>query len=171
MYCSITGLGQSGPYRHRAGYDYTIQAMGGLMSITGHRDGDPGAGPMRVGVAVADLMAGMYAVSAMLAALHHREHTGEGQHIDIALLDVQAAFLANQAMNYLIGGAAPGRTGVGHPNIVPYQSFAADGGGLVVAVGNDAQFARLCSAVERPDLASDSGASPPTIRGCATARR
>ena len=156
VYCSITGFGQSGPYRHRAGYDYTIQAMGGLMSITGHRDGDPGAGPMRVGVAVADLMAGMYAVSAMLAALHHREHTGEGQHIDIALLDVQAAFLANQAMNYLIGGAAPGRTGVGHPNIVPYQSFAADGGGLVVAVGNDAQFARLCSAVERPDLASDS---------------
>ena len=156
VYCSITGFGQTGPYRDRAGYDYTIQAMGGLMSITGHRDGEPGAGPMRVGVAVADLMAGMYAASAMLAALHHRERTGEGQHIDIALLDVQAAFLANQAMNYLIGGIAPGRIGNTHPNIVPYQCFAAADGELIVAVGNDAQFARLCTTAGRPELASDS---------------
>ena len=145
IYCSITGFGQTGPYRHRAGYDYSIQAMGGLMSVTGQPDGAPGAGPMRVGVAVADLMAGMYALSAVLAALHHRERTGEGQYIDLALFDVQAAFLANQAMNALIGGAAPGRIGNRHPNIVPYQCFAVSDGDLVVAVGTDPQFARLCA--------------------------
>ena len=155
IYCSITGFGQTGPYRHRAGYDYSIQAMGGLMSVTGQPDGAPGAGPMRVGVAVADLMAGMYALSAVLAALHHRERTGEGQYIDLALFDVQAAFLANQAMNALIGGAAPGRIGNRHPNIVPYQCFAVSDGDLVVAVGTDPQFVRLCALAGRPDLAQD----------------
>jgi crotonobetainyl-CoA:carnitine CoA-transferase CaiB-like acyl-CoA transferase len=155
IYCSITGFGQTGPYRHRAGYDYAIQAMGGLMSITGEPDGEPGGGPMRVGVAVADLMAGMYAISAVLAALHHRERSGEGQYIELALLDVQAAFLANQAMNALIGDAAPGRIGNRHPNIVPYQCFAVSDGDIVVAVGTDPQFTRLCTLAGRPGLAGD----------------
>ncbi len=155
IYCSITGFGQTGPYRHRAGYDYAIQAMGGLMSVTGRPDGEPGGGPMRVGVAVSDLMAGMYAVSAVLAALHHRERSGEGQHIDLALLDVQTAFLANQAMNTLIGGAAPGRIGNHHPNIVPYQCFAVADGDIVIAVGTDPQFRRLCALLARPELAED----------------
>ena len=155
IYCSITGFGQTGPYRDRAGYDYAIQAMGGLMSVTGQPDGAPGGGPMRVGVAVADLMAGMYAVSAVLAALYHRERSGRGEHIDLALLDVQAAFLANQAMNALIGGEAPGRLGNRHPNIVPYQCFAVADGDIVVAVGTDSQFERLCSVAGRPELAAD----------------
>ncbi len=155
VYCSITGFGQTGPYRHRAGYDYAIQAMGGLMSVTGHADGAPGGGPMRVGVAVSDLMAGMYAVAAVLAALHQRERSGEGQYIDLALLDVQAAFLANQAMNALVGGEPPGRIGNGHPNIVPYQCFAVADGDFVVAVGNDPQFHRLCAVAGRPELAED----------------
>ena len=155
IYCSITGFGQTGPYRHRAGYDYAIQAMGGLMSITGHADGTPGGGPMRVGVAVSDLMAGMYAASAVLAALHHRDRSGEGQYIDLALLDVQTAFLANQAMNALIGGSAPGRIGNRHPNIVPYQCFAVADGDIVVAVGNDPQFQRLCTLAGCAELAED----------------
>ena len=155
IYCSITGFGQTGPYRHRAGYDYAIQAMGGLMSVTGLPDGTPGGGPMRVGVAVSDLMAGMYAATAVLAALHHRERSGEGQYIDLALLDVQAAFLANQAMNALIGDAPPGRIGNRHPNIVPYQCFAVADGDIVVAVGTDLQFQRLCALAGRPELIED----------------
>lgn len=151
VYCSITGFGQDGPYAGRAGYDAVIQGMGGLMSITGEPDG----GPQKVGVAVVDLMTGMYAVSAILAALRHRDATGEGQHIDLALLDTQVGFLANQAMNYLVGGAAPARQGTGHPNIVPYQAFAAADGYLMLAVGNDGQFARAAVVLGHPDWGHD----------------
>lgn len=145
VYCSITGFGQDGPYAQRAGYDYLIQAMGGLMSITGQPDGAPGAEPMKVGVAVADLFTGMYAVTGMLAALRHAERTGEGQHLDIALFDCQAAMLANQAMNWFVGGAAPGRMGNAHPNIAPYQVFPTADGHIVLAVGNDGQFRAFCA--------------------------
>ncbi|HEY5658085.1 MAG TPA: CaiB/BaiF CoA-transferase family protein [Myxococcota bacterium] len=155
IYCSITGFGQTGPARDRAGYDAMIQAMGGLMSITGEPDGRPGGGPQKVGVALADVLTGLYAAVAVLAALAHRERTGEGQHIDLALLDVQIACLANQAMNYLVSGAAPGRLGTAHPSIVPYQTFATADGYLVLAVGNDEQFARFCELAERATLASD----------------
>lgn len=155
VYCSITGFGQTGPYAHRAGYDYLIQAMGGLMSITGQPDGAPGAEPLKVGVAVADLFAGMYAVTGMLAALHHARATGEGQHVDVALLDCQAAMLANQAMNYFASGVSPVRLGNAHPNIVPYQVFATADGYLVLAVGNDAQFAAFCRAGRAEHLADD----------------
>jgi crotonobetainyl-CoA:carnitine CoA-transferase CaiB-like acyl-CoA transferase len=151
VYCSITGFGQSGPYRHRAGYDFLVQAMGGLMSVTGEPDG----APMKVGVAITDLLTGMYAASGILAALAWRERSGRGQHIDLALLDVQVAALANQASNYLATGTPPGRLGNAHPNIVPYQAFDASDGPLVVAVGNDAQFARLCELAGAPALASD----------------
>lgn len=151
VYCSITGFGQSGPYAHRAGYDFLIQAMGGLMSITG----EPQREPQKVGVALADVLTGMYATVGVLAALAARERTGEGQHLDLALLDVQLASLANQAMNYLVTGAAPRRQGNAHPNIVPYQVFETADGRIVVTVGNDAQFARLCRVLERPDLADD----------------
>ena len=155
IYCSITGFGQTGPYRERAGYDLLIQAMGGLMSVTGHPDEEPGGGPLKVGVALTDLFTGMYASVAVLAALRHRDATGEGQHIDLSLLDVQVASLANQAMNYLVSGRAPRRMGNSHPNIVPYQSFAAADGHLVVAVGNDDQFRRFAGVIGRPDLADD----------------
>jgi len=155
IYCSITGFGQTGPYAGRAGYDYLIQAMGGLMSITGHADGEPGGGPLRVGVAIADLMSGMYATVAVLAALAERNESGRGQYIDLALLDVQTAVLANQALNYFTGGAAPGRVGNIHPNVVPYQVFASADGHIIVAVGNDGQFARLCQVLERKELADD----------------
>jgi formyl-CoA transferase len=132
-----------------------IQGMGGLMSLTGLPDGEPGGGPQKVGVAVADLMCGMYGVSSVLAALFEREHSGRGQYIDLALLDSQVAWLANQNMNYLVGGRAPQRHGTAHPNIVPYQAFATADGHLMLAVGNDGQFARLCEAAGRPQVAAD----------------
>ena len=153
IYCSITGFGQTGPYAERAGYDAMIQAMGGLMSITGEPDQLPGGGPQKVGVAVADLMTGMYAVSAILAALHHKNRTGEGQHIDLALLDTQVAWLANQGSNYLISNEVPQRLGTAHPNIVPYQSVKVKGGHMFLAVGNDRQFAKCCEILGCPELA------------------
>ncbi len=155
VYCSITGFGQDGPYAQRAGYDAAIQAMGGLMSITGERDDRPGGGPQKVGVAVADLMAGMYAASAILAALHHRDRSEEGQHLDVSLLDTQVAWLANQAGNFLIGDTLPKREGSAHPNIVPYQTFASADGHLMLAIGNDAQFARFARLVGHPEWADD----------------
>jgi crotonobetainyl-CoA:carnitine CoA-transferase CaiB-like acyl-CoA transferase len=155
IYCSITGFGQSGPYRERAGYDLLIQALGGMMSVTGQPDGSPGGEPMKVGVAIADVFTGMYAGVAVLGALRHRDRTGEGQHIDLSLLDVQVATLANQAMNYLVAGKVPQRLGNAHPNIVPYQAFAAADGHLVLAVGNDEQFRRFCEAAGEPALAAD----------------
>jgi crotonobetainyl-CoA:carnitine CoA-transferase CaiB-like acyl-CoA transferase len=162
VYCSITGFGQTGPMRSIAGYDFLIQALGGLMSITGERDEVPGGGPQKVGVAVADIMTGMYATVAILAALAHRSRSGEGQYIDMALLDVQVAMLANINMNYLIGGRVPRRLGNAHPNIVPYQVFDAADGKLVLAVGNDAQFAKFCAAAgctlhEDPRFAKNAG--------------
>jgi formyl-CoA transferase len=153
--CSITGFGQDGPYKDRAGYDFIIQAMGGFMSITGERDDLPGGGPQKAGVAVSDLMTGMYATVAILAALAQRERTGVGQHIDMALFDTMIAMLANMNMNYLTTGRAPGRAGNAHQNIVPYQVFAAADGHVVIAVGNDGQYARFCEIAGRPDLAAD----------------
>ena len=160
VYCSVTGFGQTGPYRERAGYDYAIQGMGGLMSITGERD-DIGGGPQKVGVAVADLFTGMYATVAILAALRHAEKTGEGQSIDMALLDTQVAMLANLGANYLVSGKVPGRSGNAHQNIVPYQVFetapAPDTGPehIILAVGNDGQFAKFCEVAGRRELAQD----------------
>lgn len=153
VYCSITGFGQDGPYAHLAGYDAAIQAMGGLMSITGLPDEAPGGGPQKVGVAVADLMCGLYAVTAIQAALLHRRQSGRGQHIDLSLLDTQVAWLANQAGNYLIGGQVPKRQGTAHPNIVPYQVFATADGHVMLAVGNDAQFARFAQLAGHPEWA------------------
>jgi crotonobetainyl-CoA:carnitine CoA-transferase CaiB-like acyl-CoA transferase len=150
VYCSITGFGQAGPYKDRAGYDFMIQGMGGLMAVTGTE-----AEPMKVGVALCDVLTGMYATVAVLAALRHAERTGEGQHIDIGLLDVQVATLANQALNYLTTGRNPHRWGNAHPNIVPYQAFATADGHVILAVGNDAQFRRFCEVAGRPDLAAD----------------
>ena len=155
VYCSITGFGQDGPDAHRAGYDYMIQAMGGLMSVTGQPDGAPGAEPMKVGVAVADLFTGLYASNAILAALHAARQTGEGRHIDIALFDVQAAMLANQATNWFVSGVAPTRMGNAHPNLSPYQPFPCSDGMVVIAVGNDGQFRSLCTALGEPDLGTD----------------
>lgn len=155
IYCSITGFGQSGPYANRAGYDAMIQGMGGLMSLTGVPEGEPGAGPQKVGVAVADLMTGMYAVSAMLAAVIHRDRTGEGQHIDLALLDTQVAWLANQAQNYLTSGNVPQRQGTAHPNIVPYQAVPAADGYFMLAVGNDAQFQKFCAIAGLTEIAAN----------------
>ena len=155
VYCSITGFGHTGPYRDRAGYDYAIQGLGGLMSVTGERDDRPGGGPQKVGVAVADLFTGLYATVAILAALRHRDASGMGQHIDMALLDTQVAMLANLGANYLVTGAAPQRAGNAHQNIVPYQVFEASDGHLILAVGNDAQFVRFCEVAARPELARD----------------
>jgi crotonobetainyl-CoA:carnitine CoA-transferase CaiB-like acyl-CoA transferase len=160
VYCSITGFGQTGPYRDRAGYDYAIQGMGGLMSVTGPSraeiaDDAPGGGPQKVGVAVADLFTGMYAVTAILAALRHRDATGQGQAIDMALLDTQVAMLANLGANYLVTGVAPQRAGNAHQNIVPYQVFEVADGHMIVAVGNDGQFARFCSVAGSPELGRD----------------
>jgi crotonobetainyl-CoA:carnitine CoA-transferase CaiB-like acyl-CoA transferase len=155
VYCSVTGFGQTGPYRERAGYDYAVQGMGGLMSVTGERDDLPGGGPQKVGVAVADLFTGMYASVAILAALRHRDATGEGQVIDMALLDTQVAMLANLGANYLTTGVAPQRMGNAHQNIVPYQVFETSDGHLILAVGNDGQFAKFCAVAGRPDLAQD----------------
>lgn len=160
VYCSLTGFGQSGPYAPRAGYDYIIQGMGGLMSVTGERD-DLNGGPQKVGVAVADLFTGMYATVGILAALRHAERTGEGQHLDMALLDTQVAMLANLGANYLVSDQAPGRMGNAHQNIVPYQVFEvaprADSGKdfIILAVGNDGQYAKFCEVAGRPDLASE----------------
>jgi len=155
VYCSITGFGQDGPYATRAGYDYAIQGLGGLMSVTGERDDRPGGGPQKVGVAVADLFTGLYATVAILAALRHRDATGEGQVIDMALLDAQVAMLANLGANYLVTGIAPTRVGNAHQNIVPYQVFEAADGHLIVAVGNDTQFARFCEVADCVELAAD----------------
>ncbi|MES2184565.1 MAG: CaiB/BaiF CoA-transferase family protein [Pseudomonadota bacterium] len=153
--CSITGFGQDGPYAHRPGYDFLVQGMGGLMSITGRPEDEAGAGPMKVGVALTDVMTGLYASVGVLAALAHRDRTGDGQHIDIALLDVQVASLANQAMNYLASGQAPQRLGNAHPNIVPYQDFAAADGYVIVTVGTDAQFRALCAVLGHAEWAED----------------
>ncbi len=160
VYCSVTGFGQTGPYRERAGYDYAIQGTGGLMSVTGERD-DLGGGPQKVGVAVADLFTGMYATVGILAALRHVERPGEGQHVDMALLDTQVAMLANLGANYLVSGKVPGRSGNAHQNIVPYQVFevapSPDGhkDHLILAVGNDSQYAKFCEVAGRPELATD----------------
>jgi crotonobetainyl-CoA:carnitine CoA-transferase CaiB-like acyl-CoA transferase len=155
IYCSVTGFGQTGPYRDRPGYDFMIQGMGGLMSITGERDEAPGGGPQRVGVPIVDIMTGMYASIAVCAAIAHRGETGVGQHLDLALLDTQAAFLANQAMNYLATGEAPGRLGNAHPNIVPYQTFATRDGDIILACGNDNLFSKFCEVAGCRHLAQD----------------
>ena len=155
IYCSISGFGQDGPDAARPGYDAMIQAMGGLMSLTGVPDGEPGAGPVKVGVAVSDLMAGMYAATAILGALYERAGTGAGQYIDLALLDTQIGWLANQNLNYLLSGSAPLRHGSAHPNITPYQAFATADGFLMLAVGNDRQFASFCAAAGLQELATD----------------
>jgi len=169
VYCSITGFGQTGPYRERAGYDYIVQGLGGLMSVTGERD-DLGGGPQKVGVAVADLFTGMYATVAILAALRHVERTGEGQRVDMALLDTQVAMLANLGANYLVSGKAPGRAGNAHQNIVPYQVFETAPGAagrdfLFLAVGNDSLFAKFCDVAGRPELASDERFAKNLARG------
>jgi formyl-CoA transferase len=155
VYCSVTGFGQTGPLAERAGYDFIVQGMGGFMSITGERDSLPGGGPQKAGVAIADLMTGMYATVAVLAALAHRDRTGEGQAIDMALLDVQVAMLANVASNYLNSGMAPQRWGNAHQNIVPYQAFQTSDSWIIVAVGNDGQFRKLVEVGGRPELADD----------------
>lgn len=155
VYCSITGFGQTGPYRERPGYDFLIQGMSGLMSITGEPDSAPGGKPVKVGVAVTDVLTGLYAVIAIQGALAHRANTGKGQRIDISLLDVQAAALANQALNYLVSGRAPGRLGNAHPNIVPYEAFQTSDGYIILAVGNDSQFARFCEVAGRREFAND----------------
>ena len=151
VYCSITGFGQTGPYAGRSGYDFLIQGMGGLMSITG----TPESGPLKVGVAVADLMTGMYAANAIVAALFHRQATGEGQYIDLALLDCQVAMLANQGSNYLVGGKVPTMLGNAHPNIVPYEAFPTRDGHIILAAGNDGQFARFCECAGHAEWAAD----------------
>ncbi|SEQ62844.1 MULTISPECIES: CaiB/BaiF CoA transferase family protein [Pseudomonas] len=155
IYCSITGFGQSGPYAQRAGYDFLIQGLGGLMSLTGHPDDDEGGGPVKTGVALVDILTGLYATVAVLAALNHRTQTGEGQHIDMALLDVEVACLANQAMNYLVSGESPTRLGNAHPNIVPYQAFPTADGDMILTIGNDAQFRRFCEVADRLDWVND----------------
>ncbi|MFK8020516.1 MAG: CaiB/BaiF CoA transferase family protein [Pseudomonadales bacterium] len=155
IYCAITGFGQTGPKAEHPGYDYLIQAQGGLMSLTGLPDGTPGAGPQRVGLATADLTTGMNSAIAILGALHHRNQTGEGQFIDMALLDVQVSWLANQAQNYFCSGKAPGRTGEYHPNLVPYQPFKTKDGSLIIAAGNDGQYQRLCEVLGVPELSND----------------
>lgn len=160
IYCSVTGFGQDGPYAERAGYDFMIQAMGGLMSVTGDPDGQP----MKVGVALVDVMTGLYACNAIQAALLHRNESGIGQHIDMALLDVQVATLANQAMNYLVGGKPPVRLGNAHPNIVPYEAFPTADGHIILAVGNDGQFARFCTLAGAPELADNPAFATNSLR-------
>ncbi|WP_457978784.1 CoA transferase [Ectopseudomonas composti] len=155
IYCSITGFGQTGPYAKRAGYDFMIQGLGGLMSLTGRPEGEEGAGPMKVGVALTDILTGLYASVGVLAALNQREQSGIGQHIDVALLDVQVACLANQAMNYLTTGLSPKRLGNAHPNIVPYQDFPSADGNFILAVGNDGQFRKFCEVAGIAQLADD----------------
>ena len=155
IYCSITGFGQTGPYAKRAGYDFMIQGLGGLMSLTGRPEGEEGAGPMKVGAALTDILTGLYATVGVLAALNQREQSGIGQHIDVALLDVQVACLANQAMNYLTTGVSPKRLGNAHPNIVPYQDFPSADGNFILAVGNDGQFRKFCEVAGIAGLADD----------------
>lgn len=155
IYCSVTGFGQDGPYAERAGYDLMIQAMSGMMSITGRADGQPGGGPLRVGVALTDLFTGVYASSAILAALEVRHRTGQGQHIDMALLDVGMAILANQAGGFLNTGQVPQRQGNSHPSLVPYQDFPTQDGAMLLAIGNDGQFSRFCAAAGHPEWAQD----------------
>jgi crotonobetainyl-CoA:carnitine CoA-transferase CaiB-like acyl-CoA transferase len=155
IYCSITGFGQDGPYKDRAGYDFMIQGMAGMMSVTGERDDRPGGGPQKIGVALTDILTGLYTTIGALAALNLRERTGEGQHVDMALMDVLVAAMANQAMNYLITGMPPVRMGNAHPNIVPYESFKTADDYVIVAIGNDAQFRRFCEVGGRTDLAED----------------
>jgi formyl-CoA transferase len=155
IYCSITGFGQDGPLKDRAGYDFMVQGMGGLMSITGERDDLPGGGPQKAGVAIADLMTGMYSTVAILAALEERHKSGRGQYIDMALLDTQVAWLANQNTNYLIGGEVPVRMGNAHPNVVPYQTFTTQDGSIILAVGNDGQFKRFCEAAGIAETGGD----------------
>ena len=168
IYCSVTGFGQDGPYAERAGYDLMVQAMTGLMSITGRADTEPGGGPLRVGVAVIDLFTGMYASNAVLAALHVRDNaatgTGQGQHIDMALLDVGMAVLANQASGFLATGKAPGRMGNSHPSLAPYQDFPTQDGNMLLAIGNDGQFQRFCAAAGQPDWAVDARFTTNTLR-------
>ncbi|MFC3854180.1 CaiB/BaiF CoA transferase family protein [Salinispirillum marinum] len=164
VYCSITGFGQDGPYAQRAGYDFMIQGMGGLMSLTGQPDDMPGGGPVKVGVALTDIFTGMYASNAITAALWQRQTTGTGTHIDLGLLDVQVGVLANQALNYLTSGQVPQRLGNAHPNIVPYQAFATRDGHLILAVGNDTQYQRFCTAAGAPELATDERFSTNALR-------
>jgi len=155
IYCSITGFGQTGPYAHRAGYDFIIQAMSGLMSVTGQPTDTPGDEPMKIGVALTDIMTGLYASTAILAAVAHRDKTGRGQHIDMSLMDVSVAAMANQSMNYLVSGVSPTRMGNAHPNIVPYQVFPTADGHLIIAVGNDRQFKSLCKVLGNESLSTD----------------
>ncbi|QXG27927.1 MULTISPECIES: CaiB/BaiF CoA transferase family protein [Pseudomonas] len=155
IYCSITGFGQTGPYAKRAGYDFMIQGLGGLMSLTGRPDGDEGGGPVKVGVALTDILTGLYSTTAILAALAHRDQSGVGQYIDMALLDVQVACLANQAMNYLTTGVAPKRLGNAHPNIVPYQDFPTADGDFILTVGNDSQFRKFAEVAGQSQWATD----------------
>lgn len=156
IYCAITGFGQDGPMAPKLAYDFLIQAMGGLMSVTGEADGRPGGGPQKVGIPIIDLMTGMYGAVSVLAALANREVTGKGEFIDLAMLDVQTAVLSNQAMNFLLSGRVPQRQGNRHPNIMPQDVFACADGAVVLAVGNDGQYAKMCQALQRPELASDS---------------
>lgn len=156
VYCSVTGFGQTGPYAQRPGYDFIFQGMGGLMSITGERDDLPGGGPQKVGIAITDVLTGMYAALAITAAIAHRERTGEGQYIDVALLDTIVAFGANQIFNYFTSGKVPGRYGNAHANLLPYEVFATADGHVILAVGNDSQFASFCKVAGRPELAADS---------------
>lgn len=168
IYCSITGFGQKGPYAERAGYDLMVQAMCGLMSITGHADDQPGGGPLKVGVAVIDVFTGLYASNAILAAINARDNartgTGQGQYIDMALLDVGMAVLANQAAGFLATGKAPGRAGNIHPSLAPYQDFRSSDGNVLLAIGNDGQFARFCAAAGKPEWAQDSRFATNTAR-------
>ena len=164
IYCSVTGFGQDGPYAPRAGYDLMIQAMSGMMSITGRADEAPGGGPLRVGVALTDLFTGVYACSAILAAIEVRHRTGEGQHIDMALLDVGMAILANQAAGFLNTGAVPERMGNSHPSLAPYQDFPTADGAMLLAIGNDGQFARFCQAAGHPEWAADARYASNTLR-------
>jgi formyl-CoA transferase len=164
IYCSVTGFGQDGPYAPRAGYDLMIQAMSGMMSITGRADEAPGGGPLRVGVALTDLFTGVYACSAILAAIEVRHRTGEGQHIDMALLDVGMAILANQAAGFLNTGAVPQRMGNSHPSLAPYQDFPTADGAMLLAIGNDGQFARFCQAAGHPEWAADARYASNTLR-------
>jgi crotonobetainyl-CoA:carnitine CoA-transferase CaiB-like acyl-CoA transferase len=155
VYCSITGFGQDGPYASLPGYDFVFQGMGGLMSITGQPDGEPGGGPVKSGVAISDLLTGMYATTAILAALEHRNVSGKGQYIDMALLDCIVAINSNQALNYFLSGKIPQRLGNSHPNMVPYQVFRCKAGDIIVAVGNDTQYVAFCKVIGKPELATD----------------